>query len=149
MLPNELLALLELAPGYVILGSEGRPLGYANVDPHNPFEKTCEGAYVVFDEGPDIETNMRSALNASKALIAAGYNVDVRANAAMNYGGRIIVKSWAGLGVTVDAWRDVEVPHLDVEINALVETWGGRVDQTREPIKGPEEPEAQPHGGRF
>jgi hypothetical protein len=158
-LPTELLELLALhPPGHVILDAEARVLGYASTNPcsidaYTP-GKTREGLGLEFYQGPDTETNMRSAMNACKVLIKAGFDVNIHADL-MRFFGRRVMFFEEFTRVIVEVWRDVQVPtrliqDLCDEIEALVKPWGGHIHEALGPITGPPAIAASgPRGVRF
>ena len=84
---------------------------------------------------------MRSAMNACKALIKAGFDVNIHADM-MWFHGRHAMFHKELTGVTVAVWRDLVAPPttLDAfcdEVEALVKPWGGHVREVFGPITGP------------
>jgi hypothetical protein len=145
-LPTELLELLALdPPGHVIFDAEARVLGYANANPRSIDAAyapgmTREGLGLEFYRGADVETNMRSALNASKILIMAGFEVEIHADMMWFHGHHALFHKEL-TGVSAAVWRNVLAPTpLDAfcdEVEALVKPWGGHVHEGFGPIEGP------------
>jgi hypothetical protein len=149
-IPTELLELLALyPPGRVLFDAEARVVGYENTTPHLIDAPPEPGMTRITNDvtfyGSDAETNMRSALSACKALIAAGFSVSARAAKLVNRGGMLLITEaeWCGTYVNVWLWHEVETPIDDREIDgrdeirALVKQWGGVLGDNFGLGKGP------------